>query len=1303
MSGAERGGGRERVGSVSTGHCPCEESPAVASSHLPLPVILSGSHCPSLPRPHALPHPLPSALPALPVPHLPAHPARPLTAIHLPPPPPPPARARSRTQGEPGKLTFQKWRSRTFELRGGSLYYYDPHDLSQPKGVISLSMRGVEILPDGHRECADPLAFVVCTPTRNWCLRAPDALTKQRWVDALRLRVGHPESPLRLLEQVVADVRFDEHLLSLARMASADDLRTRLTLTVAPSRESAAGAAARAGHQRFHHGEPHGAAHATAACPRALTLAVSTPLARTAACHLQVAWGLLTTYLGVPARGAERHDGWLQPRSELASLPWLSCDLVCRPPAAELGPGGPVTATGAGACVPPARSPCEQWSDGDALSSRAAAEEWLCSGWMLTKPQAEEGVPWRQASVQRRFCVLAGGALRCYASRDVAQEAARAAAREAARALKEAAKEAARAAAAEPAAGEALDSMGAADAAAAEAILPERASLALTSIALCTVTRVVPCRDPSASRHAFQLHSLGKDGHQITSLFEPLAAGGRRGGDGGDGDGYGGFEAADVWLRALRGALPAAAFEAARTDHLGWNHFPDPLLAHMAPLPTHPLSALPPSAELACAILSLAEWVGLADEAMSTVESAASAARAAADDGAKGGAAPAAPAAPLAARDGLLPAAACVVDLCQRRAHAWSALELALLLGALMHNTRITSLTLRGFRFGSATSLAARALGALLYRSACLQRLELRGCHFEDSALALWSSALSHNPLLPLRSIVIISADGVPRSCAWAGVAIGEALTCLRAPLMELCLDGCGITGGAMRAALEALHRHDDRFFTLSSLRALSLNSDSLHDRRTQSALTSLLRRASGLCALRLLCAAGATDRADATSAPDGGVGDACGEGGGARLGHALAGGGGALGGGGGDLVGGWLRSSATAEGVAAVLCTLLACAPPLRVLAIDGCGVASCDDATSLAVLRLASRFDSLHTLSLSATRLAVDSLCAVAAVLVHNPFRPPLTLDCSRNRLLSIGGLKLAATLHKATSLRRLDIADNDLGPAAVCALVHSLRGQPKLAHLGLARNLRTPPRRQAPPSAADAAALGDVDDYSGVDGSAAADSLAGHTSGWALGDSAGALGTCGDAGGAGGAGGGGGDGTKAAEPDARLAFRCLAALLVDPRCALHTLDISGDPNGYAVGAEVPGLLMALPKCRSLTAVDVSGHQAAHQPGALGAFLHLLRRGRALRELALHRNAFDTSALRTVLAGWRRRNLTLLRLHLFATDPRDGSRGCALAHEAIRSAAVAAELATEAEQLSRRNRRLAEAMQVVSADIAA
>lgn len=39
-------------------------------------------------------------------------------------------------QGEPGRLCLHKWRTRRFELRDGSLAYYDLADLSKPKGVV---------------------------------------------------------------------------------------------------------------------------------------------------------------------------------------------------------------------------------------------------------------------------------------------------------------------------------------------------------------------------------------------------------------------------------------------------------------------------------------------------------------------------------------------------------------------------------------------------------------------------------------------------------------------------------------------------------------------------------------------------------------------------------------------------------------------------------------------------------------------------------------------------------------------------------------------------------------------------------------------------------------------------------------------------------------------------------------------------------------------------------------------------------------------------------------------------------------
>ena len=66
----------------------------------------------------------------------------------------------------------------------------------------------------------------------DWTLRAPDHLSKQRWVDALREAVGQPEAPLRLLEELTADVVLDAHLLDLRRLSSDDQLAANLSLTL---------------------------------------------------------------------------------------------------------------------------------------------------------------------------------------------------------------------------------------------------------------------------------------------------------------------------------------------------------------------------------------------------------------------------------------------------------------------------------------------------------------------------------------------------------------------------------------------------------------------------------------------------------------------------------------------------------------------------------------------------------------------------------------------------------------------------------------------------------------------------------------------------------------------------------------------------------------------------------------------------------------------------------------------------------------------------------------------------------------
>ena len=120
----------------------------------------------------------------------------------------------------------------------------------------------------------------------------------------------------------------------------------------------------------------------------------------------------------------------------------------------------------------------------------------------------------------------------------------------------------------------------------------------------------------------------------------------------------------------------------------------------------------------------------------------------------------------------------------------------------------------------------------------------------------------------------------------------------------------------------------------------------------------------------------------------------------------------------------------------------------------------------------------------------------------------------------------------------------------------------------------------------------------------------------------------------------------------------------------------------------------MIALGKSRALTRCDVSGHSAGSTPGALGALLHLIRRSRSLRHLSIQRNAFDPASLRAVLGGWRRRNLSLQRLTLFAIDDSHEPVRAWLAYEAVRSTKLAAELIGEAEGLAKRNRRLSDAL---------
>lgn len=1260
-------------------------------------------------------------------------------------------------QGAPGRFTFHKWRSRRFELLGGSLYYYDPCDLTKPKGLISLSGRGVEVRSDAlaSESASECNAFVVSTPTREWRLRAADPQSKEVWVEALRNHVGLAEAPLRNLEVLTAEVLADAHLLDLCRLSSSDRLSTNVALNMrdaSPPPTPAAPATTTAGWMMpstFAAGaRPGMAPHMLAEDDPCLVnvshssvcawdrggggggvvgaggsaegsgggsgagfgggsvggggamsrvhLSMDSPLARLVALEVQAAWQRLTTFLGAPLRGCERADGWLQPRSDLPSLPMLPCDLVWRPAATA----EPMTAS---ALSRPRSAPKGR----SGLPRRPWAAR--LSGWMLAKPPGEHGVPWRKAHVERRFCVLSGDALTCYKDEAHATRDARRIAR-----LHAASGHAQAASGHAPTKAEGAKGPAGAAAAptasAATSSTETEAEAALSAVDLRLVTRVCPCTDASAAPHAFELCSLGADGHQLTAAFEPL----------------GGFEGADEWLAALASVLPAAAFSAAREGSLGWNHFPDPLAANAVPLAKHPFSVTSPIDELCAGFLTLADWHGLSGA----------------------GTAVAACERPLAAAAAAMLRAACssagggggalCIDLCQRRPHQWTEGELSLMLAAIMHSATVTSLCLRGFRFCgggsgrrdvSAASLATRAVAALLGRSASLQRVELRACHLDEAAVELWSRAIGANSCLPLRALCLAGCDGLPRASVPSGIALANIIKTTRAPLLELELEvGSGVGSGAsLRAVLDALHRHEERFFAPSLLRRLSLPSEGLDDKHASEALTSLLRRAKSLKQLRLLRGAGG-------GGGGGGSGMVGSYGGIGGDDDPFAWSGSGRGGGSSDgCGGGWFGSlGAHASGglCASVLEALHASAPPLECLVLDGCSMGGgVEERPRLALFSAATAFSGLCRLSLAGTGIPTDALCALVALLAHNPARPALCLDCSRNRLGPAGGLRLAAVVRGAAALEALEASDNELGAHAVAAIAEALRGSPALRALGLARNIRSPPRRDsshrpashAPPTTRDDERVGgEREGGEGCDDGE--DSDESDEDGYAEGERGDLLGTrCahqpsaaphrGSAGGeaphrlllARAAAGGNAD-EEDAVTAADRAFWALGHLVGDARCPLESLDVSGDPREAAVPDAFADLLVALARSRTLTRCNVSGHGAGTTPGALGALLHLIRRSRSLRTLCIQRNAFDPTSLRAVLGGWRRRNVTLERLTLFAADPRDPSYArIALAHEAVRSPKLAAELVGEAESLSRRNRRLAEALEQTRAQRAA
>ena len=561
---------------------------------------------------------------------------------------------------------------------------------------------------------------------------------------------------------------------------------------------------------------------------------------------------------------------------------------------------------------------------------------------MIARVQPEEGSDSKRVSAQRRFCVLGSDSLRCFKDEHEAKRAASAAkaarAEAAAKVSMEASVEVSEAAGDEvgcriwptPSKQAQLDgstasstedgeaqakSAAAAAAATATATASAPSSIASATIDLRLVTRIRPCSDASAAPHAFELRTLGPTGHEGTSVFEPIG---------------GGFEATDAWLRALARSVPSAAFEVPREGSLGWNHFPDPLAAHVSARTHHPLAVLSPADELACALLTLAEWRGLpsCDDAAAALRAATTAMVSA--DGHDNGGAPRVDGQRHGARDAcgadveaiLTGGGYARVELCQSRPHVWSELELSLLLCALMHSARICSLRLVGFRLadrGERNSLVSRALGALLHRNGSLRRIELRGCFVDEAAIAQWTAALEANPNLPLSALSLTGCGGLPRASHAAGLCLSRALSSLRAPLTSLDLDGCGLTGAPLRLVLDALHRHDRRFFTLCHLRRLTLSSDSLEDWRTREALTALIRRSTNLTTLRML----RSDRYGGRGAAFGAAADAV------NSPLLEAGGGGTGEGGGGGGGGAWFAPPSC---LVEVLEALLANSPPSSV-----------------------------------------------------------------------------------------------------------------------------------------------------------------------------------------------------------------------------------------------------------------------------------------------------------------------------------------------------------------------------------
>ena len=128
-------------------------------------------------------------------------------------------------QGEEGKVKLSKWKERHFELKGG--YYYHEKDDAKPKGVIPLTDRRTEVLADNHK-LNEPHSFVIREPKRTWYLQAASAAAKEKWVEALRSRVGAEAAELYDLKEVNATMAYDFHLLQLQVLGSSDGLQRHL-------------------------------------------------------------------------------------------------------------------------------------------------------------------------------------------------------------------------------------------------------------------------------------------------------------------------------------------------------------------------------------------------------------------------------------------------------------------------------------------------------------------------------------------------------------------------------------------------------------------------------------------------------------------------------------------------------------------------------------------------------------------------------------------------------------------------------------------------------------------------------------------------------------------------------------------------------------------------------------------------------------------------------------------------------------------------------------------------------------------